>query len=32
MHTLATYIMVFPRRSVLVMIALLAAGIAEGSA
>ena len=30
MHTLATYIMVFPRRSVLVMIALLAAGIAEG--
>lgn len=30
MHTLVTYIMVFPRRSVLVMIALLAAGIAEG--
>ena len=30
MHTLVTYIMVFPRRSALVMIALLAAGIAEG--
>lgn len=30
MHTLLTYIMVFPRRSAFVMVALLAAGIAEG--
>ena len=30
MHTLVTYFMVFPRRSAFVLIALLAAGIAEG--
>ncbi len=30
MHTLFTYIMVFPRRSAFVLVALLAAGIAEG--
>ncbi|MDP1558178.1 MAG: ABC transporter ATP-binding protein [Nitrosomonas sp.] len=30
MHTLLTYIMVFPRRSAFVLIALLAAGVAEG--